>query len=211
MQDILDSKSPPMFDSSESSSGSEDSEEEMDLPSRDNGNHAKAEDEFRAFEEFKRNKYRPSFERSKSTILRGTDVNVVYEILVGPVAERGKDLPSRKNLADYIDKKGRMEVLKFFIDHKKMFPTMFILAQCEAAGKVVEVGCERFFGLAGYVSSPRRTRLGVRTYERLAMLASIVQSVFIDNEWVAKEYLRRCKNGSWKKGRTDDAVKCWNL
>ena len=76
---------------------------------------------------------------------------------------------------------------------------------------MVEVGCERFFGLAGYVSSPRRTRLGVRTYERLAMLASIVQNVFIDNEWVAKEYLRRCKNGSWKKGRTDDAVKCWNL
>ena len=32
-----------------------------------------------------------------------------------------------------------------------------------------------------------------------------------DVDWVAKEYLWRCKKGAWKKGLTDDAVKCWNL
>jgi len=61
------------------------------------------------------------------------------------------------------------------------------------------------------VSGPRRTNLGVRTYERLAMLTSIVQNVFIDDNWVANEYLERCKKGSWTKKSDDDALKCWNL
>jgi hypothetical protein len=68
-----------------------------------------------------------------------------------------------------------------------------------------------FFCLSGYISSPRRTRLGVRTYECLAMLASIVHTVCIDDAWVAAEYLRRCKARTWKKENTVEAVKCWNL
>ena len=30
-------------------------------------------------------------------------------------------------------------------------------------------------------------------------------------DWVAKEYLRWCKAGAWKKENTEDALKCWNL
>ena len=104
-----------------------------------------------------------------------------------------------------------MCLLCFFSDHRTFFPTLWIVAQREASCRVVEVGCERFFGLSGYISSPRRTRLCVRTYERLAMLASIIQSVYIDPEWVANEYLKRCKAGSWKKENTVEALKCWNL
>ena len=81
----------------------------------------------------------------------------------------------------------------------------------EAARKVVEVGCERFFALSGYVSAPRRTRLGVRTYERLALLALILRNIYIDDEWVAKEYLKRCKEGAGIEENTKDAAKCWNL
>ena len=43
------------------------------------------------------------------------------------------------------------------------------------------------------------------------MLASIIQSVYIDPEWVANKYLKRCKPGSWKKENTVEALKCWNL
>ena len=53
--------------------------------------------------------------------------------------------------------------------------------------------------------------MNVRTYERIAMLSTIVQNMYIDNEWVAQEYLRRCKQGAWTKEGTDDALKCWNL
>ena len=61
------------------------------------------------------------------------------------------------------------------------------------------------------MSAPRRTRLGVRTYERFALLASILQNVYIDEEWVAREYPKRCKEGAWKKENTREALKCWNL
>ena len=47
--------------------------------------------------------------------------------------------------------------------------------------------------------------------DTLAMLASIVHTVYIDDALVAAEYLRRCKAGSWKKENTVEAVKCWNL
>jgi hypothetical protein len=101
--------------------------------------------------------------------------------------------------------------LSFFEEHKKYFPTLLIIVQLEAARRVVEVGCERFFGLSGYISSPRCSRLGVRTYKHVAMLASIIQSVYIDNKWVAQQYIERCKKGSWKKENTEEALKCWNL
>ena len=120
---------------------------------------------------------------------------------VGKVAKEGKDLPSGKNLAPYLDLNGRMKLLSFHSDHKKMFPMVFSLMQKEASRHVVEVGCERLFGLAGYVSSPRRTRLNVRTYERLAMLSMIMQTLYIDPEWVATEYLCRSKDGSWDEVR----------
>jgi len=104
-----------------------------------------------------------------------------------------------------------MDVLNFFEDHKKYFPTLWIIAQREAAWQVVEVGCEKFFGLSGYILSPRRSRLGVRTYERVAMLASIIQNANIDNDWVAQQYIERVKRGIWKKESTEEALKCWNL
>jgi hypothetical protein len=150
--------------------------------------------------------------RAKSEILSGNGLNGDMEvIIVGPVEENEKILPSGKKMGDYVNEKGRIDVLKFFEEHKKYFPTLWIIVQREAARRVVEVGCEQFFGLSGYISSPRRSRLGVRTYERLAMLALIIQSVYIDNEWVAQQYIEQCKKGSWKKENTEEALKYWNL
>ena len=99
-----------------------------------------------------------------------------------PLINRGEDLPSKKNLADYLDKKGRIDLLEFFNDHKDRFPNLFTIVQREASRRAVEVGCERFFGLSGYISQPRRSRLNVRNYERLAMwhilcrVSSLIQS-----------------------------------
>ena len=110
-----------------------------------------------------------------------------------------------------MNEKGRMDVLNFFEEHKKHVPTLWIIAQREAAWRVVEVGCERFFGFSGYILSPRRSRLGVCTYERVTMLASIIQSVYIGNDWVAQQYIEWCKKGSRKKKSSDEVLKCWNL
>ena len=43
------------------------------------------------------------------------------------------------------------------------------------------------------------------------MLGTILNSVYIDMDWVAQEYLRRCKAGAWKPENTAEALKCWNL
>ncbi len=60
-------------------------------------------------------------------------------------------------------------MLQFYQDHKEKFPNLWIIVQRETARHIVEVGCEQFFGLSGYVSGPRQTYLGVRMYERLAL------------------------------------------
>ena len=38
------------------------------------------------------------------------------------------------------------------------------------------------------------------------MLGFMVHRVYIDIEWVAREYLRRCKAGAWKKENTEEAL-----
>ena len=43
------------------------------------------------------------------------------------------------------------------------------------------------------------------------MLTSIMQSVYIDAEWIANEYTHRCKQNKWNKEDDMDALRCWNL
>ena len=52
----------------------------------------------------------------------------------------------------------------FFEDNSNVFPIMWIISQCEMSNQVVEVDCEHFFKISGYVSSENRTRLKVRIY-----------------------------------------------
>ena len=213
VQDLLDRKKPPTCVNDDDDDHSE-SDDDGYIPRTSNSNFNKASEEFDLLESYKRNRYRPKkWKTTASTVLSDFDMNSgkIEEIIVAPVEENGKDLPSGRNLGNYIDTKGRMDVLHFYQDHKKYLPNLWIIVQREAARRVVEVGCERFFGLSGYVSGPRRTNLGVRTYERLAMLTSIAQNVFIDDNWVANEYLERCKKGKWTKMNDDEALKCWNL
>jgi len=101
-------------------------------------NYNKAVAEFKLFENYKRKKHRPILDHSKSSFLSGEDSQgKAYEIAVGPILSRGKDLPSSKNIADYIDCQGRMDVTKFALDHCTQFPSLWILVQKEAAMKSV--------------------------------------------------------------------------
>ena len=192
------------------SDSDDDNSEDGKRPRTENENYRIAESELKRFDEYKMKRYRPKLDIKRS-LENKNDNGKWFEIGFGPVKERGKVLPSGKNIADYLDARGRMDLLRFFDDHQKMFPTLFIMMQREASRRVTEVSCERFFGLSGYVSSPRRSTLGVRNYERLALLASNLANVFVDAQWVANEYLRRCKAGAWKKENTVESLKCFNL
>jgi hypothetical protein len=180
------------------------------LPRVENENHRKAEHAFLRFGKYKIGQFRPSIDVKCG--LKGKSPSGRSVILgQGEVVRRGDNLPLDRNIADYLDSKGRMDLLSFFEDHKQQFPELFTIVQREMSRQVVEVPCERFFGMAGYVSLPRRSRIGVRNYERVAMLAVMLQHIFIDPEVVAAEYLRRCKKGAWKPSNAVDACKCFNL
>ncbi len=155
MQDILDSASPIITSIMDESDINIDSDDDAFLPQSENIYYNLAEKELSIFESFKRPKYRPIFDKQNGHMLPGMYEGSVKEIFVCPATKRGKDLPSGKNLIDYIDKQGWMCLLCFFGDHKDSFPTLWILMQREPSRRVVEVGCERFFGLSGYISSPR--------------------------------------------------------
>ena len=80
------------------------------------------------------------------------------------------------------------------------------------SNQIVELGCERFFlNLSGCVSSERQTNLKVRTYERLAVLASMIRKVYIDYERVTTEYLHCSREKLWDDDTTKETLKCFNL
>jgi hypothetical protein len=55
------------------------------------------------------------------------------------------------DLADLYRQKREDESFGLFCDHQQCFPTLFKIMQREASRRAVEVGCERFFGLSGYM------------------------------------------------------------
>ncbi|KAL7555101.1 hypothetical protein ACHAWF_018713 [Thalassiosira exigua] len=119
----MDLKSPLVAFDQRDCSGSKDSDEESDASLLSNSNYQNDGDEMDYLESFKKKKYRPTMHHEKSTVFSGTDEHVkVYELMVGPVLSRGKDLLSEKNIADYINKEGRMDLLWFYSDHKNSFP-----------------------------------------------------------------------------------------
>ena len=76
-------------------------------------------------------KYHPKIAQSTVRALVGDDA----EISIGPLSTDGrrKNLPSGKNFFDYVDPRGRFNVLKFFSEHTKRFPTLWIIAQRDEA------------------------------------------------------------------------------
>ena len=102
----MDMKSPPISVDSSDGSDSEDSNDESDLCTPSNSNYQKSAAEVELLESFKKRKYRPVLDRETSSVLCGEDEHgKEYELMVGPVLSRGKNLPSGKNLADYINKR----------------------------------------------------------------------------------------------------------
>jgi hAT family C-terminal dimerisation region len=137
-------------------------------------------------------------------------------ISMGKVANRGYDIKASHpfvtcNLADFICDKGHFDLVAFLQLQREAYPTLFKLAVCLASIRTNEVGCERFFSTAGYVSCPRRTSLKVRNYECLATLKVNMQHVFIDERWVVNQYLMMDQKREWKQLDTDNDMNVLNL
>jgi len=93
-------------------------------------------------------------------------------------------------------------MFKFFSDHKTVFPVLWIQSQCEESHGMVQVGCERFFNLAGYISSLP----SVLDLESKPMSAwQCFHAFFV--KCTLMKYLRRCKAGNWKSENDEDSLK----
>ena len=123
-------------------------------------------------------------------------------IKMGKVETRGDDIKASHpfvtcNLSSFIGDDGRFNLVSFLELQRATFPTLYKLAVCLGSVRTNEVGCERFFSTAGYVSCPRRTSLKVRNYECLATLKANIRNVFIDEQWVINQYLMMEHKKSW--------------
>jgi hAT family C-terminal dimerisation region len=130
-------------------------------------------------------------------------------LTMGKVALKGCDIRASYpfidcNLADFICDKGHFDLVSFLELQRDAYPTLYKLAVCLSSIRTNEVGCERFFSTAGYVSCPRRTSLKVRNYECLATLKVNIQHVYIDERWVVNQYLMMDQKKSWKQLDTDN-------
>ena len=146
----------------------------------------------------------------------GSERRLGEKIVVGVVEEKGEDMKANQpfidcNLADFISSKGRFNLVRFFSLQQKCFPHIYKLVVCLALLRTNEVGCERFFSYAGYVSDPRRTSLDVRNYEDITMLKQNMQSIFINEPWVVRQYLNIEKNKLWNEKRTADDKRFFEL
>jgi hypothetical protein len=175
----------------------------------------KAKDEFRIFcNTCKMRRNRPR--EYEGEVLKLGPFDMRHPIIMGRVSKKGDDIVANPpfvncNLADYIRNDGRFNLVEFFKPQSVIFPILYKLSVCLASIRTNEVGCERFFSTAGYVSCPRRTCLNVRNYECLATLRSNMQNVFIDEEWVVKKYMTMEKNKSWNALESNDDMNVLNL
>jgi hAT family C-terminal dimerisation region len=129
-------------------------------------------------------------------------------IQLGQPEEKGEDLEAshpfvRCNLADFI-RDGHFDLILFLEHNAESFPYIYKLACCLASLRTNEVGCERFFSIAGYVSNPRRSRLNVHHYESMAMLKQNMRAVYIDEKWVVNQYLALSKSKGWNEAHTQN-------
>jgi hypothetical protein len=142
----------------------------------------------------------------------------IGQIEFGVVEEAGDDIEALPgslfktcNLASFMIDGGYFDIIGFLTFNKEAFPFIFKLGCCLASLRTNEVGCERFFSIAGYVSNPRRARLKVKHYETIAMLKRNMQQVYIDEDFVLSEYMEIDKVKSWSKEQTasDEVVTCF--
>eukprot|EP00956_Cyclotella_meneghiniana_P017543 scaffold28760_cov36-Cyclotella_meneghiniana.AAC.2 len=164
--------------------------------------------EFNTFRQYNDIAYLPEMKPKK--ILGWIDENgdpkdPVYGI--DPVTKPGKNLDRRgKNHADYIDKNGGYDIVRYLTDFADRYPSLNHIGIGQLAPHVTtEVDCESLFIVSGFLSHPRRALMGIRTYERLVMGKHRLQRIYCHVPDVIKLYMERHSKNDWdeKENRED--------
>ena len=167
-----------------------------------------AKTEFEQFQRYNDVAYLPVMEPMK--ILGWIDENgdpkePVYEI--GPVVMKGKNLDHKgRNHADYVDKTGDYDIVRYLTDFADRYPALNHVAIGQLCPHVTtEVDCESLFSQSGFLSHPRRTKTEIRTYERLVTGKHRLQRIYCHVPDVVRLYMERHSKNEWdEKDNRDD-------
>ena len=131
-------------------------------------------------------------------------------IALGKVVQRGTNLSSGKNHADYISDNGNYDIVSFFIDHKLQFPILSKVVIGQLSPHITtEVDCESLFSQAGHLSHPNRNRTVAETFERLVMAKHRLSRFHCDKLKVKNEFIRRWNNKLFNKDEDRDDIEFW--
>mmetsp|Transcript_32462 Transcript_32462/g.58682 ORF Transcript_32462/g.58682 Transcript_32462/m.58682 type:complete len:296 (+) Transcript_32462:133-1020(+) len=181
----------------------------------------KATDELTLYLSFMKSKYQPTMKPIKALGAYDDEGHLRKDpiLCIGPVLERGKDLPSGKNLADYIDKKGYFNLVKYAQDHSQKAKKGSAAPPFVGTANVIlgqlsphittEVDCESLFSQAGHAAQPNRNRTTAETFERQVMAKHRLARIYCDPVAVKKEFMERHKKGKWNAKEDRDDLAFW--
>lgn len=183
--------------------------DEYDVVDAENTPQRKVERELNQYLAFNASPYLPTMKPSK--VLGGIDSEgqpqkPVYAI--GKVLAPGKNLPSKKNHASYIDGSGHYDLTSYSYleDHKTKFPAVYNVGIGQIAPHITtEVDCESLFSQAGFLADPRRSRIGGRHYERVVMTKHRLGQIYCHVPDVQELYLNRWHEKNWDENDERDA------
>jgi hypothetical protein len=113
------------------------------------------------------------------------------------VIQKGDDLPSGKNHADYIDPKRKYDIVRYMQDHKENFFGMSKAFIGTLAPHITtEVDCESLFSQAGHAAHPNRNK------HRLSR-------IYCSQNKVKKEFLDLWKKNAWSEKEDRDDFAFW--
>ena len=173
----------------------------------------KAMDELDQYLQWNKSRFLPKMKALKTLGTYDEDGHVLEEPVYsfGPVIERGLNLPSGKNHADYIDSKGYYDIIKYNLDHEEYFPAMGVTVVGKLGPHLTtEVDCESLFSQAGHQSHPERGRTIAETFERLVIGKHRLSRIFCCQSKVLNEFLERWHKKSWSEEEDRDDVEFWN-
>ena len=172
-----------------------------------------AEEELAKYESYNKSRFQPQLKPTKTLGSFHEDGNPrdLPILAIGEVIKKGDNLPSGKNHANYIDKKGTYDIVGYMEHHKSMFRGLANVFVGQLAPHITtEVNCESLFIQAVHAAQPNHNRTVAETFEWLVMSKHCMARIYCFPEKVKRGFMRRKKDKDWNKNEDRDDIMFWD-
>jgi hypothetical protein len=168
----------------------------------------KAEQEYDVYVSYMHGMFQPTMKSQRELGFideEGNPQEPIYAI--GEVIAAGKNLPSKRNHAEYIDKTGHYNIVKYLQDHQAQFPAVYHVGVGQLCPHIsTEVDCEPLFSQAGFLADARRSRTNFRFYERLVITKHRLHRIYCPKKLVKEMIMKRFNDDDWDEEGDRDAT-----